>query len=796
MEYPAHFRIGPGGNIEFQTVPEHSRNTAKIAGSRLRPVRLESVGYLAGLTHDFAKLTPTYRAYLERAAAGEPVRRGSVIHAHGGARFLLERYHTPGAFTSFEDMTAEILAFAVGAHHGLFDCVGAQHQIGFIRRLEWDDELYQEAYQEFLDQCAGFVELDQLFQQANQELSPIFQWANAEIKEDGRDVFFYLGLLARLVLSAVIEGDRQDTAQWMANGALPAPPPTPDWSQLLNLMESKLTSLPRDAPIQQARRAISQQCREAAGQGGGIYRLNVPTGGGKTLASLRYALAHAAQHGKSRLIFTSPLLSILEQNAAVLRQYIGDDTLILEHHSNIVQTGSDGTSLDPRELMAENWGAPAIITTLVQLLDTLFDGRTTCIRRFQSLCNSVLVIDEVQTVPPRMLTLFHLAIHFLAHVCGTTVILCSATQPSLAVAHHPIPGPVAELVPYDPAIWAPFRRTRLTDAGPRRLDEIPALLLEHLERVNSLLVVCNMKGQARSLYHKTTGPELRRFHLSAAMCPEHRRATLAELDEALKASRTGGPKVLCVATQVVEAGVDLSFGSAVRLIAGMDNAVQTAGRCNRSGESKTPVPVLLINCIDENLGKLRDIQDAKTASLQLLSEFRQDPAALGGDLTSDAAIARYYSCLYGGMGEGAQDYPLREGGTLFDLLSTNDTYAAGQPGMERFGLHQAFSLAGHAFQVFDQETIDVLAPYGKGRELIAALSCAKAQHNWRLQRELLRQARPFTISLYRFQREALESRGALSPLLDGAVLALHPEYYHQETGLVLEPETTDQFLEV
>lgn len=292
-------------------------------------------------------------------------------------RFLLERYHSPEEFSSYEDMTAELLAYGTGAHHGLFDRVDKRRLSGFAERFAWDEPLYQEASRQFLLQCAGPAELDSLFRQAHEELSSVYGWVNTRGGKSNEELFFYLGLLARLVLSAVIEGDRQDTAQWMA-GETSTPfrrPTRPDWAHLLAGMERKLSWFSANSPIDLARREISRLCREAAEKGSGIYRLSVPTGGGKTLSSLRYALAHAARYQKSRIIFTSPLLSILEQDAAVLRRYIEDSFLILEHHSNVVQTPPHDDEHDPHELMAENWNAPVVLTTLVQLLNTLFGGR-------------------------------------------------------------------------------------------------------------------------------------------------------------------------------------------------------------------------------------------------------------------------------------------------------------------------------------------------------------------------------------------------------------------------------------
>lgn len=792
MRYLAHM----DGDRE-QTVAEHSRSAAERAAGCLRSIGLENAGYLAALLHDFGKYHADFQNYLRKSAAGESVRRGSVIHTHGGARFLLERYHGKEC-ARFDDMTAELLAYAVGAHHGLFDCLDETHRWGFLRRLEWDDTLYQESRQAFFAQCASQEELDRYFAAANQELRPVYDWANEQSGGNGKDAFFHLGLLARLLLSAVIEGDRWDTAQWMAN--LPAHiPPTPDWSQLLTKVERQLEGFPCDTPIQQARRRISQLCRTAAEWDSGIYRLSVPTGSGKTLASLRYALAHAAmpKHKKSRIIFTAPLLSILEQNVQVLRKYIQNDALILEHHSNVVHSQTNGDDLDPHELMAESWDAPIIITTLVQLLDTLFDGRTTCIRRFQALCNCVLVIDEVQTVPPKMLTLFNLAVGFLSHVCHATVILCSATQPSLAAASHPIPVPIQELVPYDAALWRVFHRSRLVDAGKHQLDEIPALVLERAKQTSSLLVVCNMKRQAQFLYQQCQTPGLRVFHLSAGMCPAHRRAVLKELTAALTDSRKVGPKVICIATQVIEAGVDLSFGGTIRLTAGLDNAIQTAGRGNRNGESKTPACAALITCLDERLERLRDILVAKEACIELLSAYAKKPEAFAEDLASEQSIAQYYFYLYQKIRPDTQDYPMQSGnGTLYDLLSSNDTCCNGQPDFIRFGLHQSFATAGKAFQVFDQDTMDVLVPYKEGEELIAELSSSDIRYDWKRQQTLLQKAKSYTLSLYRFQFEMLQRQGGVYSILDDTVLVLCPQYYDKATGLSLGTGKDLSFLEV
>lgn len=501
-----------------QTLADHCINTGRYAGACLNCVGLGQSGTLLGMIHDCGKFKKEFQEYLMDPNGI----RGSVNHTFAATRLLLERYHA--SEDGMEILAAELLAFAAGSHHGLFDCVDEKRNSGFHYRLKKESIGYSESKHNFLTQFLSPEKLDELFAGAVAELSLVCQRL-AEGQNDPAEYSFQLGLLARLLLSALIEGDRRDTAEFMMDlCAVPEPEdPSRLWETCLTRLETKLSRFPTDTAISRARREISDRCRRVAEEKPGIYRLNAPTGSGKTLSSLRYALAHAKKWGKQRLIFTSPLLSILEQNAAVIREYVGDDSVILEHHSNILPARADG-ELDHRELAAESWNAPIIITTLVQLLHTLFDGKTTSIRRFQGLCDSVIVIDEVQTVPPRMLTLFTLAVDFLTKICGATVLLCSATQPCLEKTAHPLRGKIRDVVAYDEDLWRPFRRTVITDAGDKTLEEIVEFARDELERTESLLVVCNRKDEAEYLFSmlRNVGNSLSSFRFHVYRSPPAR----------------------------------------------------------------------------------------------------------------------------------------------------------------------------------------------------------------------------------------------------------------------------------
>lgn len=783
MDFPAHIRFADDGTPCVQTVREHCRNTAAYAADALSDVGLGAAGYFGGLLHDCGKMKAEFRDYLQNGGV-----RGSVNHTFAGVRLILESFHG-GDPAQIEALSAELLAISVGGHHGLFDCVDEEHHSGFSARMEKTGIQYEESRDNFLAQCANMDELKAAFTKAHADLLPCYEKIRNLCEGDAVQCAFYLGLLSRLLLSAVIQGDRRDTATFLH--CLPHASPPEDlrafWRKYAQRVETKLAELPCDTVVNAARREISDQCAAFAAQPTGVYRLNVPTGGGKTLSSLRFALEHAALHGKRRLIFTSPLLSILEQNAQVLRSYLGDDAIILEHHSNVVQTRTDG-ELDTRELAVESWDAPVIITTLVQLLNTLFEGRTTAIRRFHALCGSVIVIDEVQTVPPKLLSLFHLAVNFLAAVCNATVLLCSATQPCSEASEYPLRPAPRDVVPYREAIWAPFRRTTLRDAGFRTLEEIAVFAAETLCEAQSLLVVCNRKDEAEQLYRAVKGEAEESCHLSASMCAAHRRDTLARLKTALGQ----GKKCFCAATQVIEAGVDISFQRVIRLTAGMDSVIQAAGRCNRNGEQAELAPVYIVTCQGEKLGRLPEIKMAKDASVELLYLFGQSPEKFDGDLFSDRAVRAYYRALYRQMAKGYQNGPTaRKGVFLLDLLSCNDVYRHNEDAsVSRFCMAQALKTAGNLFRVFDDAGRDLVVPYREGKTLIAELTAQKAEDPAFLA-QWLRRAKPYTISVYEHQLRRLGN--AVTEY--GGVAVLDPDFYDAEIGLRLLKEKSE-FLEV
>lgn len=768
----------------IQTCAAHSRAAAQYAGDVLAGVNLFSTAYLAGLMHDAGKFTQEFMDYIRQAVA-ERMRRGSVIHTFAGVRWFLEKNHRTSGSLDYADIAAELLAVAVGAHHGFFDLYAEDGRGGFLHRLHKQPEYDRRALDAFFSDCAAEAEVQALFERAVAELTPVLEQLSNSGKDDG-EVAFLASLLARLLTSAVVEGDRRDTAEFMSGMPVKICPEADRgvWHRCSCAIAERLAGFASNTPIAAARSAFSEACLTFAAQPDGIYRLDLPTGGGKTLAGLRYAVAHAEQFDKRRIIYVAPLLSIIEQNADEIRKALGGEVEVLEHHSNLVQEDKTEETLARTELLQQTWDTPVIITTLVQLLDTLFSGKMSCVRRFKSLCNSVIIFDEIQSLPEKTISMFNLAMSFLTRVCGVTIVLCSATQPVFEDTKHSMPVSERPILPRSVAEeYAPlFRRTQLIDAGSRRLEDVPAFIEEILSNTQSLLVVCNTKREAEMLFGQLDIPDVLRFHLSAGMCMAHRRRELDALRTALDSK---APKrLVCIATQVIEAGIDISFSAVVRFSAGLDNVVQAAGRCNRHGESSQPQPVYILRISDEKLGSLEQIKRAQDALNALLAEYRLDPNAFGNNLASKASVDYYYKYLFDHMKQGLQDYPLAHRPSLFEMLSENTTYAAEGEQTDIFYMRQAFRTAGSLFEVFDSGTGAVVVPYGEGEAIIAEMNSQRAKYDIGYAQELLARAKDYSVSMYADAVRRLRLAGVVYDIPALGVSALLPNYYDKHTGVV------------
>ncbi|MGI6004704.1 MAG: CRISPR-associated endonuclease Cas3'' [Christensenellales bacterium] len=371
-----------------QTVDEHLESVAAWCALFAAKAGLEKAGALIGYLHDMGKLSDAFLDYLHYCAAhpGDFSRRGTIPHAIQGAKYLYEHAASSGV--------AAILALAIASHHrGLMDCVSPQGDLPFYARLSDPALSYDEIVRNYVLECPSHARIESLLEQARSEITTFWQRASDQNLQGG----FFIHLLVRLLFSCLIDADRYDTYRFYAGltDAIEAPP-LPPWDELCTNLEKYLEGLnpssPGDEPSRQnalsdlspvlsqreridlLRRAASLRCQEAGQNPTGVYQLSVPTGGGKTLSSLRFALEHAKRYKKDRIIYIIPYMTIIDQNAQVIRKALRCDDMILEHHSNIIPDEQpDG---EDYRLLTERWDSPIILTTMVQFLNTLFAGGT------------------------------------------------------------------------------------------------------------------------------------------------------------------------------------------------------------------------------------------------------------------------------------------------------------------------------------------------------------------------------------------------------------------------------------
>ncbi len=785
----AHYDSGTGRE---QTLREHCSNVSVLCKTYGGAIGCPHLAELCGRIHDAGKAKQEFQAYL---LSGDTRLRGKINHTSAGARYIFEKY---GKTTDiYQFCTAQLLALAICSHHsGLIDCIDTSGLDRFRSRLYPDKDIgYKESITNFETECIAAEDLDTLFHKAVEEAKQILE-PILRRQDINQEKSFYFALFARYLLSCVIDADRYDA--YCFDAGLPTQDPDYEletaWQELADNLEQYLsTKMRTDREIDRLRAEISDTCRQAAVHPGGIYRLCVPTGGGKTLASLRYALQHANLHKKHRIIYAIPFTTIIDQNADVVRTSLKKDPVILEHHSNLIPDPNGDSLVEPDEgdqhsLLTERWDVPIILTTTVQLLNTLFLGKTQSVRRMHNLANSIIIFDEVQTIPIKCLDLFNAALNFLAEICGATIILCTATQPGSNVG-VPVRCSLPEnLVPDYEEMFGKFRRTTIRDAqtpGGYSASALADFVLKKQQTNTSVLIIMNTKKAAKNLYAalKRRYPNYSLHYLSTALCPAHRRVQLEHLYEELKDQKP----VICVSTQLIEAGIDISFDCVIRSLAGLDSIAQAAGRCNRHGEDACR-DVFIINSSEENLSRLPEIGRGQQQTKRVLHEYAEDPAQFDCDLLSPKALKRYYLYHYEVQKKEMQyPVPKRKSGfptdvTLFDLLSLN---RAGVMAYEnRSGLRsgypfrQAFASSGDQFAVIDQDTASVLVPYGRGREIIEDL--AKTSH-LPATAKLLKEAQQFSVNLFKNEIQSLDN--GIYSIGDTGVLALADMYYSSEYGV-------------
>lgn len=792
MTYIAHQRKSDGTK---QTVEEHLLAVAELAKFSAGKIGLPHSGELIGLLHDLGKYSSAFQNYINSALgnidpdAEEFVdangNKGKIDHSTAGAQLIKSVENSHKAFPYL----SQILTLCISSHHGgLIDCLAPDGSDAYSKRMKKEDK--ETHYGEVLGKVDSQVitRINEILKDESliSELLPLFKIIPRYKTE------FYLGLLTRYLLSCLLDADRTDTAdfEYPQNKEIRLKAKYPKWDEFITALVNRLAEFKTENRVDEIRSEVSLACKMAGSREQGIFTLTVPTGGGKTLASLRFALEHARKHDLDRVIYVIPYTSIIDQNAREVQNVFADLSkqydveLVLEHHSNL--TPEKETTA--QRLLAENWDAPIVYTTSVQLLDSLFKGGTRSARRMHNLAKSVIVFDEIQTLPVKTVHLFNNAMNFLTKVCGSSVVLCTATQPLLGnseLLKHPIQlSANSEIMPNVSQLFEELKRVEIIDkrqTGGLSDTEIAELIQEELCLTGSVLAIVNTKKSAENLYKLCKNFEAKVYHLSTNQCPQHRLELIDEIRNL--ANPKSKTPVICISTQLIEAGVDVDFGSVVRFVAGLDSIAQAAGRCNRSGKRDINGRVLIVNTVKENTQMLKDIEEGKKSSLRILEDFKNDQLSLGNSLLSTDALNQFFHYYFYNR-KSEMDYSVETtvDDTILRLLSTNEK-AFQIYKTSTLPLNQSFKTAGRLFEVIQSQTQGVIVQYGEGKEIVTQLC---ASQDITQEKKLLKKAQRYTVNCYANMMNKLESVGAIVPIQESGLFYLREEHYDTSYGISVD----------
>lgn len=684
-----------------QTVSEHLHGTAELAMGYAAEFDAAEQGYLAGLVHDIGKYS---EAFQRRLQGGE-----IVDHATAGAQ-VCQKLGQPFA------------AFCAAGHHtGLLD-MGSKvdrEDAGTMRgRLKKQVEDYSAFSKEINLPDASF---------------PAYCG-----KDSLTDSFFI-----RMLFSAMKDADCIDTENFERGEKRPENPPLEELHKMFREYISGW--FPGNNALNRQRCKILSACISAGEKLlAGIYTLTVPTGGGKTAASMGFALEQAKVLGKKRIIYVIPYTSIIEQTADFYRGIFGSEN-VLEHHANVqcVLPGESLEAAERRAKKAENWDAPIIVTTAVQFFESLFSNKTSKCRKLHNIANSVIIFDEAQMMPTGYLYPCVYAITELVKNYHATAVLCTATQPALdRIVEQFWPNQqIEEICPPELINCDVFTRTVIRGPVPMSWDAVCG----EMNAKRQVLCIVNTRRNAGMVYSRLEGEGC--FHLSTRMCAQHRRAILKEIRERLKK----GEVCRVVSTSLIEAGVDVDFPAVFREEAGLDSVIQAAGRCNREGRRTPENSIVTVFRAEEKIPPMFRIPIGAA----------REATAHHEEMDTPEAIACYFSSLYDLKG---------------DALDKKNIL--NQLGSGRF----PFETVAAEFHLIEEDTQTVLIPWKEGESLIARF------RNGDRSRQMYRRLSGYGVNLYTQQFDALYRAGDLEMLEENLYMLKTPELYTEETGLRLDTD--------
>jgi CRISPR-associated endonuclease/helicase Cas3 len=746
---------------DWQGLAPHCLGVAEFASVFGGRLGIGRATYLAGLLHDLGKYNPAFQAYIERKGS-------SVDHSTAGAwwgRELTKSAAPP------DRLMADLIAYVIAGHHaGLPDRVGSAASLD-ERLHAYEDKLSPVWRNEIQPQIA--------------DLLPSLNWVRFDEADPvtRQKAAFQLSMLGRMVFSCLVDADYRETEKFYA--LTEGREVDRDWPSLQNLLDdliarfnTHMAGFSSEGPLNRLRADILAHARGKAALPPGFFTLTVPTGGGKTLTSLGFALDHACRHGLRRIVYSIPFTSIIDQTAAIFRSVLGAD-VVLEHHSAIEDehVSRDTRDADTRDEQIrlrramEDWEPPVIVTTNVQLFESLFASRTSRARKLHNIAGSLLVLDEAQTLPLPLLGPTAWALEALVRDWGCTVVLCTATQPALDKRKLESPAtarligldldPTRELAP-DPSVLAKqLQRTTLHRAGAMTNND----LVDALQATSQALVIVNSRRHALELYRSAEAAGLEGLvHLSTRQYAVERHRILDDVHNRLKGKRP----CRLIATSLVEAGVDIDFLRAWRAEVGLEQLVQTAGRVNRNGERSIAESIVtLFEAPDYPVPP--EIKDFVGAMRRMEDKFKDD-------LFSPDAMTRYFQEIYWQKGSEHLDRGVVDKEPILAKFSLSHGETA-----------FAYRSAAANFRMIESGMVPVIVPGDEiARRAIKQLDIENIPTG-KLARALQRYtvtvppgARAMLFDRQRVQFIAPEVRGdAFAVLVDGSL-------YHRDVGLLWE----------
>ena len=727
-EYIAHVKQNSNGEWITHSLEDHLHEVGRIAGEMANCFGGADWARLAGLWHDLGKYRRAFQSYIGKASGYDPEAhieqgQGRVDHSTAGAIHAVD----------FNKGAGQFLAYLIAGHHaGLpdWDTAEAGGAALSTRLCEGQKKTYLD------ETLQAEIPID--------ILSPEIKLASKPL---GGSEGLHLWL--RMLFSCLVDGDFLDTEKFMSpekadqrQGAWPLTELKYKFDEYM----LRKTQCVEPTKVNQIRSSILQDCRDAAQEEPGIFSLTVPTGGGKTLSGMAFALEHAVKFNKQRVIVAIPYTSIIEQTAEQYREIFDD--AVLEHHSNLDPEKLEKENSRSR-LAAENWDAPVVVTTNVQLLESLFAARTSRCRKLHNLVNSVIVIDEAQLLPPDFLQPVLDVLRLLTEHYGVTLVLSTATQPALGTVKDSFGKTVLrgldarrEIISDVDALFAALKRVEISI--PKDLHqrtnwiELSGNLKDHAR----VLVVVNSRRDARELH--AFMPE-RTIHLSAQMCGEHRSKVISDIKNRLK----GNEPVRVVSTQLVEAGVDLDFPVVYRALAGLDSIAQAAGRCNREGKLMQ--------------GKVKVFVPPRPPAKGLLLYGEQATRSVWHGNESDPLSRQLFESYF--RQYFSQADPDKHG--VLPLL-TQDA---------RQGVVQ-FRSAATQFRLITDTGHTILVPYGEGERWLGLLRSKGPE------RFLMRKLQRYGVSVYENEFKKLRDIGAIEECCPGMWAVCVTNAYDDQLGLL------------